>query len=68
MEQLRTYLDQNDIRRSAFADAVGVSRGYVTELLNGSKTPGLHLAVKIASVTHGAVPPSAWVVDAECSE
>lgn len=61
MEQLRAYLEANNIRRSAFAESVGVSKGYVTELLNGSKTPGLQLAVKIDAETCGAVPPGSWI-------
>lgn len=61
MEHLRDYLTKNDVRQAAFATGIGVSKGYVTELLNGSKTPSLQLAFRIEAATQGAVPASSWV-------
>jgi DNA-binding transcriptional regulator YdaS (Cro superfamily) len=51
--------------RSAWADRLGVSRSYLSDLLNGNKTPSLELAVQIERATGGAVPASSWIPTAK---
>lgn len=55
------YLERQGVKRSAVASALAVSRGYITELANGSKRPGLDLAFAIERHTGGAVPASSWI-------
>jgi DNA-binding transcriptional regulator YdaS (Cro superfamily) len=43
------------------AAAVGVSRGYFSELVGGTKRPSLELAVAIERATGGAVLATSWV-------
>ncbi len=61
MNQLRAYLAQNNIRQSALAETLGVSNGYMSQIINGDKRPSLDLAVKIEDVTDGAVTARSWV-------
>ncbi|RID91527.1 hypothetical protein D2N39_12550 [Gemmobacter lutimaris] len=61
MSQLRTYLTQTKTKQAVLAKLVGVSCGYMSELVKGDKTPGLELAVKIEDATGGAVPARSWV-------
>lgn len=60
MEKLKTYLALAGTRQAALAAAIGVSRGYMSQLVGGSKQPSLSLAFKIAQATGGAVPVTAW--------
>lgn len=67
MDLLQTYLASKGMRQSALADALGINRGYMSELASGRKRPSLDLAFRIAEVTEGAVPVSAWQPTAEAS-
>lgn len=57
---LSGYLAENRLSQSGFAKVIGVSKGYVTELLNGTKTPSLLIAVRIERATDGAIRVSSW--------
>lgn len=59
MDKLRTYLN-GKIKRE-FAEAIGVSPTYLSQILGGWRRPSLELAVKIERITNGEVPCSAWV-------
>lgn len=61
MSQLRTFLSQTRTKQAELAKRLGVSCGYMSELVKGDKTPGLELAVKIEDATGGAVPARSWV-------
>ena len=61
MNQLRAYLAQNSIRQSVLAETLGVSNGYMSQIINGDKRPSLDLAVKIEDATGGAVTARSWV-------
>ena len=65
MTQLDTYLAQTGIRQSEIADNIGISRGYMSDLVAGEKTPSLKIALAIERVTAGAVPASCWVAAPE---
>jgi DNA-binding transcriptional regulator YdaS (Cro superfamily) len=61
MPDIATYLVSTKTKQSALAAAVGVSRGYLSELVGGTKRPSLELAVAIERATAGAVPATSWV-------
>ena len=47
--------------RSAWADRLGISKSFLSDLLNGNRTPSLELAVRIERMTEGAVPAACWI-------
>lgn len=61
MTKLRKFLKATQTTQSSLAAAIGVSRGYMSELASGSKTPSLEVAVSIERFSSGAVPASGWV-------
>lgn len=61
MEQLAQYIASRPGRTNAeWADALGVSRPYLHELLNGRRQPSLATAQRIAAATGGAVSITTW--------
>jgi transcriptional regulator with XRE-family HTH domain len=60
MQQIKSFLKSSGIKQAELADELGISRGYMSELANGDKSPGRELAVKIERVTRGAVPVASW--------
>lgn len=68
MADLLEYLIKTKTRQSALAAAVGVSRGYLSELVGGTKRPSLEVAVLIERATDGAVPAASWVPEVEASK
>lgn len=61
MEKLQHYLDATGTRQSAMAALLGISRGYMSQMVTGLKLPSLDLAVRIERATGGAVPASSWI-------
>ena len=61
MTKLHKFLTATKTTQTRIAAAVGVSRGYMSELVAGSKTPSLGVAVGIERFSCGAVPASSWV-------
>lgn len=61
MTHLRTYLKETDTSQAALADQIGVSRAYMSELVGGSKTPSLSVAVAIENATRGQIKAASWV-------
>lgn len=55
MTALANYLKKSGITQRAFAEKVGVSDSYISEIVNGTKSPGLRLALRIATATGGVV-------------
>ena len=49
--------------RTAWAADLGISKSYLSDLLNGKKTPSLDLAVRIQRMTGGAVPAHIWITE-----
>lgn len=60
MMELKTYLTSTGTSQAAFAERVGISASFLSEILNGPKEPGPEMAQKIEAATNGAVPMSAW--------
>lgn len=60
MQNLREHIDRLGITDSAFADRLGVSKGYMSLILSGKRAPSRELIQKIDKVTAGRVPPAVW--------
>ncbi|MGJ8561705.1 MAG: helix-turn-helix domain-containing protein [Litorimonas sp.] len=63
------YISTSGKNRSAWAEALGISRSYLSEILNGNRRPSLELAVSIERKTCGAVSAVSWIegpAEAEC--
>lgn len=60
MTKLHTYIRRLHRRQNQIAADFQISQGYLCLLLSGKKTPSLKLALRIESVTQGAVPVSSW--------
>ncbi|WP_083783465.1 helix-turn-helix domain-containing protein [Maritimibacter alkaliphilus] len=64
MDSLARYLREGSIRQRVFAEQIGCSSSYLSEILSGRKIPSLTLAFAIERETKGAVPASSWVKNA----
>jgi transcriptional regulator with XRE-family HTH domain len=60
---LKTFLDTKQGRQLSqreWADRLGVSRGYFNQLVHGTKSPSLPLALLVDKYTGGVVGPYDW--------
>ena len=55
--KLAEWLVANNERRSAFANRLGTSPGYITDLCRSSARPSLSMAQRIMEATSGEVRP-----------
>ncbi len=62
---LAEFISKSGKTRSAFAEEIGISRSYLSEILSGNRRPSLELAVAIERKTSGAVLASSWIADPE---
>ena len=53
--KLSEYLKKNKISQEKFAELVGVTRPFITNIANGKKNPSIQLAGRIEEVTKGKV-------------
>ena len=53
--KLKKYLDRCSIKKSHFANIIGVSPAFITYIIQGKKRPSPEVAKKIEEVTHGVV-------------
>ncbi|MEC7839051.1 MAG: helix-turn-helix transcriptional regulator [Chlamydiota bacterium] len=53
--KLDEYLFRKKLSRIAFAEKIGISRGHLQHILNGSRRPSIPLAKKIEEATDGKV-------------
>lgn len=58
---LADYLLAKNIRRTDFAEMIGVSQSYVTQLCQGQIWPGRDIASKIIEATNGDVTPNDFI-------
>ena len=58
MTLLREHLAGS--RHADFAARLGISCGFLSEIVHQKKQPGLHLAVRIERETNGDVPVESW--------
>lgn len=54
------FITSSGENRATWAGRLGVSRSYMSDLLNGKRQPSLDLALRIARLTGGAVPVESW--------
>jgi transcriptional regulator with XRE-family HTH domain len=52
---LEKFISQSGESRTAWADRIGISRSYLSDILNGHKIPSLAVAVRIEELTGGKV-------------
>lgn len=60
---LKHHIDQSGERQAIWADRIGISRAYLSDLLSKKKVPSLRLAARIERLTDRAVTASSWVPD-----
>lgn len=60
-----SFVDKSGDTRSAWAKRLGVSKSYLSDILNGHKRPSLDLAILIERETCGDVPASSWGLSCE---
>lgn len=53
--KLSEYLKTTNLTQEKFAHLVGVTRPFITNILNGKKSPSVQLAGRIEKVTKGKV-------------
>ena len=63
MNALNAYLRSTGTTQRALAAALGVQPATVNHWCRGKRTPRVGLALKLAEVTGGAVPLTAWVTE-----
>lgn len=54
--RLSEYLKETKLTQEEFAALVGVTRPFITNILNGKRNPSIQLAIRIDEVTNGKVP------------
>lgn len=62
------FISTSGQNRASWADKLGISRSYLSDLLNGHKTPSLELAVAIERATGGHVPANSWVPEPDAED
>jgi plasmid maintenance system antidote protein VapI len=60
MQTLGTYLEDNGIRQTAFAETVGRTQATISRIVAGDAQPSFDLAVSIERATGGKVPVWSW--------
>lgn len=55
MHGLKRYLVENDLTLEKFSAAVGISKGYLSQLINYARHPSCPVALRISEATKGAV-------------
>ena len=58
MEQLKTYLSGR--KKAEFAESIGTSPAYLSQLLSGHRSPSLALMRAIERASGGAVDLNSW--------
>jgi DNA-binding transcriptional regulator YdaS (Cro superfamily) len=55
LTRLANYLKDNRIKQKDFAETIGVSEGYLSQICKGTHSPSLSVAVRVEDATSGAV-------------
>lgn len=55
------FIKSSGLRQSEWAERIGCSRSYLSEILSGKKRPSLEVACRIEDLTEGKVPASSWM-------
>jgi DNA-binding transcriptional regulator YdaS (Cro superfamily) len=64
MSKLAAWLERTETKRSAFAESVGVSPSYVTQLCAGTIWPGRDVIERIRDATGGEVTANDFMTPA----
>lgn len=62
---LAAWLEARSLGRSVFADQIGISESFLSQVLSRKRRPSLEVAVKIERATDGQVPASALLIGEE---
>jgi plasmid maintenance system antidote protein VapI len=57
---LKTFIEKSGHPQAHWAQRFGVSKSYLSELVNGNRRPSLDLGVRIEAETGGAVSCASW--------
>ena len=61
MDKLKAYIEAGEHRtRAEWAAVLGISRPYLSDLLDGARNPSIEVAVQIEEATDGAVRVRDW--------
>ena len=60
MQNLRQHIDHLGISQTAFAERLGVSKSYLSQILSGKREPSRDMIQRIDKATDGRVPPAVW--------
>lgn len=62
MMTLQEYMSATDANRkqAKWAEALGVSQAFLSQILNGTRVPGRKTMLKIEQATGGKVPCAVW--------
>ena len=63
--RLRRYIKKTGMTQSDLADKLGMARGQLSHYLMGTRTPLIHQALTIQTVTKKAVPIESWAKPAK---
>lgn len=63
MSELSKHLSDTNTSQRAFAELIGCSPSYLSEIMSGRKRPGMDLAFKIHRATGGKVTVESWMKD-----
>jgi DNA-binding transcriptional regulator YdaS (Cro superfamily) len=58
---LKEIIDNSGQTQTAWAALLGISKGYLSDIVNGNRVPSLEVAVAIERATKGAVLAASWV-------
>lgn len=55
------FITSSGMSRTAWAKRLGISKSYLSDILNGNRTPSLELAGRISTLTEGQVSFESWL-------
>lgn len=61
MTTLAEHIKAAGLTRSKFAEMVGISAPYLSQIIAEERTPSIQVALRIASLTDGKIPVESWL-------
>lgn len=65
---LRDWLHKHGLTQAQLATRLGISAGFMSDLVSVRKRPSLEMAARISVITGGEVHPLSWFNDADFKE
>lgn len=65
---LRDWLHKRGLTQAHLANQLGISAGFMSDLVSVRKRPSLEMAARISVITGGEVHPLSWFDDADIKE